>query len=399
MTKLYRSVTLILMAFLLYGCPEHWRQAIKSGSITQKQFNTKIDINIKNSLVIVPIKVENKTYQFLLDTGAPFSISKELQDEFKFKTVSKGTLRDSDNSQITVDYVKIPAIELNDVIFKDQVAFVGDFNKNPIIECLGIDGIIGSNMMRFCNWKIDAKNKIIQISNEEFKLQYHDSIKMKFKPNGQYSIKIQTHLGKSKLTNLTLDYGSNGGITVPQRIYDTLTNRNIVKKSILEYGVASSGLGGQLKKINRKFSRVDSLALGNVISNNVPIKIGKSGLLGTEVLSKHIVVINWSSFSLAFEKYPNQTTEAYKTFGVKIGMKNNNYFVSAIIKDSPAEKAGIKPNMKALHYNSVDFTTDSYCDYINYLNTTKTDNLLLLLANENGQEQSFQLEKSAMLLD
>ncbi|MDT0553950.1 retropepsin-like aspartic protease [Urechidicola vernalis] len=397
MRKLSQILLLTLIAFVFYACPKHWTEAIKNGEIEQKEFNTSIEFEIKNDLIIVPVQIENNTYHFLLDTGAPFSISKELQSKFNFKTVSEGTLRDSDNSQISVDYVSIPKIKLNEVIFLKQVAFVGDFNKNPIIECLGIDGIIGSNMMRFCNWKIDSKNKKIHISNEEFKLKNHDSIKMKFKPNRQYSIKISTHLGKSRITNLTLDYGSNGGLTVPQKIYDTLVNRTIIKESLLEYGVASSGLGGKLKNINRKFSRVDSLALGNVISNNVPIKTGKSGLLGTEVLSKHIVAINWSSQSLVFEKYPYEIEVAFKTFGLKIGVKNNSYFVSAIVKNSPAEKAGIEPNMEVLNFNHIDFSNASYCDYISYLDTKKVEKIQLVLKDELGVKEEFTLGKAIML--
>lgn len=396
MTKLYQKFVVIILAFVLYGCPNHWTEAIKNGGIDKESFNTSIPISIKNDLIIVPVQIENNTYQFLLDTGAPFSISKELQSKFQFKTVSKGTLRDSDNSQISVDYVSIPKTTLNNIGFINQVAFVGDFSKNPIIECLGIDGIIGSNMMRYCNWKIDAKNKSIQISNEEFILKNHDSIKMNFKPNRQYSIKISTHLGKSKITNLTLDYGSNGGITVPQKIYDTLVNRNIIKKSLVQYGLSSSGLGGQLKQINRSFSRVDSLALGKVISNNVPIKTGKSGLLGTEVLSKHIVAINWSSQSLAFEKYPNQPEDIYKTFGVNVGIQNNKYLVTSIVKNSPAEKAGIKPNMQVLNFNSIDFSKNTYCDYINYLDDNKVNKLQIMVVNETGTSKEFQLNKEIM---
>lgn len=396
MTKRLYIFATLLLALLFHGCQKNWADAIRSGAMDKDNFNTSVAIEIKNDLIIVPVQIENNTYQFLLDTGAPFSISKELQSKFQFKTVSKGTLRDSDNSTISVDYVSLPKIALNDVGFTDQVAFVGDFNKNPIIGCLGIDGIIGSNMMRYCNWKIDAKNKTIQISNSEFKLKNHDSISMKFMPNRQFSIKINTPLGKSKISNLTLDYGSNGGITVPQKIYDTLENRAIVKKSLVAYGFASSGLGGQLKKLDRKFSRVDSLALGNVISNNVPIKTGKSGLLGTEVLSKHIVAINWSSESLAFEKYPDLKEEVYKTFGVNVGVQNNKYVVTVIVKDSPADKAGIKPNMEVLNYDTIDFTASTFCEYIDYLDSNNADELHLTLLNENGEKQSFDLVKTEM---
>ncbi|GAB1309678.1 hypothetical protein KH5_23610 [Urechidicola sp. KH5] len=396
MTKRLQILVTLLLVLVFHSCQKNWVDAIRGGAMDKDNFNSSIAIEIKNDLIIVPVQIENNTYQFLLDTGAPFSISKELQSKFQFKTVSKGTLRDSDNSTISVDYVSLPKISLNDVGFTDQVAFVADFNKNPIIGCLGIDGIIGSNMMRYCNWKIDAKNKIIQISNSEFKLKNHDSISMKFTPNRQFSIKINTPLGKSKISNLTLDYGSNGGITVPQKIYDTLENRAIVKKSFVAYGFASSGLGGKLKKLDRKFSRVDSLALGNVISNNVPIKTGKSGLLGTEVLSKHIVAINWSSESLAFEKYPDLKEEVYKTFGVNVGVQNNKHVVTVIVKGSPAEKAGIKPNMEVLNYDSIDFTASTFCEYIDYLDSNNADELHLTLLNENGEKQSFDLVKTEM---
>lgn len=127
MIKLNRILLLLIITFVFYGCPRHWTEAIKNGSVDKENFNTTIDINISNKLIIVPVKINSKTYQFLLDTGAPLSISKELQNEFNFKTVSKGSLKDSDNSRISVDYVGIPKINLGDVGFANQVAFVWRF--------------------------------------------------------------------------------------------------------------------------------------------------------------------------------------------------------------------------------------------------------------------------------
>jgi hypothetical protein len=51
------------------------------------------------------------------------------------------------------------------VAFYNQSCIVVDFDKNPKLKCMQLDGILGSNTMRFCNWRIDFYKQEIGFSN------------------------------------------------------------------------------------------------------------------------------------------------------------------------------------------------------------------------------------------
>jgi hypothetical protein len=117
------------MLLLLSSCSVDWTKAISYGSIEQADFTETIDVDITNGVMILICKMNGKDYRFLFDTGAPFSISQELQDIYQFKTVSKGTLIDTDRNKIKINYVTVDDISLGDISFINQTAIVLDLKK------------------------------------------------------------------------------------------------------------------------------------------------------------------------------------------------------------------------------------------------------------------------------
>ena len=124
------------------SCSVSWTDAIRYGEIDRISFSEKVDIEIENGLIFVPVQIEGHKYRFLFDTGAPFSISTDLQDALDYKVVSKGHIVDSGNNRKRVNYVLVDTVLIGSIPFINQTAFEGDFTSNPILECLGIDGIL-----------------------------------------------------------------------------------------------------------------------------------------------------------------------------------------------------------------------------------------------------------------
>ncbi len=148
------------MIFVTQSCAVKWTDTIQYGSVTKLSNIEVVSIEIRNKLIIVPIRIKEKEYRFLFDTGAPFSISEKLQENTNFKTVSEGNIVDSDYNRKKVKWVQVNSINVGNVSFKNQTAFVGDFEANPILNCLEIDGIIGSILIRQYNWTIDQEKYV-----------------------------------------------------------------------------------------------------------------------------------------------------------------------------------------------------------------------------------------------
>ncbi|MFN6083598.1 MAG: hypothetical protein ACK476_01545, partial [Fluviicola sp.] len=66
MKKIYVS---ILVLFLFSSCNTlKLIKVLKKGSVEQKEFKTEIPFEMRLGLVIIPVTINGKTYEFLVDT-------------------------------------------------------------------------------------------------------------------------------------------------------------------------------------------------------------------------------------------------------------------------------------------------------------------------------------------
>ena len=323
------------------SCVTHWTDAIQQGSIESGDINQVVDFTFENNLIIVPVQVNGKTYRFLLDTGAMTSISKEVQAEFQFKIISKGKLTDSDKSKSTVNYVQVKSMNVGGISFKNQTAFVSDLSANPILDCMNLDGILGSNTMRLCNWEFNYQKEQFTIHNDsDFNIP-ENAVELAFKTDKQYDIMIPLGVGANTVRNLKLDTGSNGGLTIPNSIFSTLDQNGRFTSVFTETGKKQSGLFGKPVNIKRKLTYTDSIAVKGLTMNDVEIKTGTSGLIGNEILSRFEFAINWKKRVLYFVP-AGLPTSFNATFGISISInKNQNFYIQSIVEESKAYKKGI----------------------------------------------------------
>lgn len=385
--------TLLLLPLLLFNeCSSSWQKALTKGEIQEDVFSRKIDLELTIGIIIMPVKINGKDYRFLFDTGAPTSISKKLQEEFSFKIISKGNTIDSDKNRKKVKYVEVDSILLGDIPFIDQTAFVGDFEANPILKCLNIDGIIGSNLIRFCNWTIDYQKEAIFITNQNLDLDTSDYEVISFSTNAQFGIKTDLKLENATLTNMTIDYGSNGSLSISKSVYSTLKEKNVITKSFERSGLTQSGITGVIKKNKSEIAFIESASFGDLTFNNIEVNSNGSGLIGSKILSRAVIHIDWSDMLLYISKEVSNS-ENSAGYGFYIGQSaDQSLYVQSTIKGSAAYDVGMVNNMKILEIDSLDFTsTATYCDYINY--TNPSDSLSIKVMDDEGEISTFSIIK------
>ena len=159
-----------ILIFILLLMSNSYAQKIdlNIGEIKNKNYFDKIIFEFVKEKVLVPVKIEGKTYRFILDTGAPNVISKEIYDLVKPKLIKSIPISDANDVEKTMDVVLLEKLEIGSITFEQTATLVYDLNSNPIFECSGADGFIGSNMLR---------NSIIQIDNNQKILVITDNIK------------------------------------------------------------------------------------------------------------------------------------------------------------------------------------------------------------------------------
>ncbi len=377
---------------LTYGCSVEWTEAIRSGEVSQNQFRETVNIEIRKGLIFLPVTIEGKEYRFLFDSGAPFSISNHLQNNHAFEIVSKGNIIDSDHNRKKVLWAQVDAINIGDVSFTKQTAFIGDFDANPLYKCLKIDGIIGSNLMRHCNWTIDQKQKSLTLFNSIGEDDLKGCFTFPFKSDYQYIMYTNISLGQATVRNVLVDYGSNGSIALNDEIFTTLKNKNIIGETLIEKGMQQSGIVGKAVDLRREIVYSDSVRIDSIYFKKVMLRTGKTVSVGNRFLSRFKVTIDWNNKNLHLLENA-EIPDSIRFYEFKLGYSaNQGVYVLSVVENSNAYHEGIRPNMKVLKIDGLDFESgNDFCDYVSH---EPGDKMFLQLIDSTGQKIEYHIDKT-----
>ena len=118
-------------------------------------FNAKIPFEYRLGLIILKVDIAGKEYDFVLDTGAPNVISKELAQKLGLNNVSEQKVGDSQGEYSNLGFTTIEKVTIGGIHFLNTGAAIADLELSKEVGCLKIDGLIGSNLMKKAIWKFD----------------------------------------------------------------------------------------------------------------------------------------------------------------------------------------------------------------------------------------------------
>lgn len=382
-----------IVLLTLSNCSSTWSDYIDKGTVSKTDFEETTDIELINNLVITEVKIKGKTYKFLFDSGAPLSISETIQNDLDFKRLSSDYIVDSDNNRKKVDWVQLDEIKVGKLSFNNQTAFVGNFRSNPVLKCLGIEGIIGSNLIRQMNTTINPKEKSIIFSDKNKSVSDFD-FSIPFKSDVQYNIFIDLKIGDITLSNVLIDYGSNAGFSIDEDIWSKLKVNAIIEKTITEEGIQQAGIIGKPINFSREYAIIDDLSIGNHVLNDIVLRTGKTTSVGNRILSKYNVTIDWKTKTLYFtqDEFTHFNEESY---GFKLGYsESKNVYIQSVIENSQAQKLGVLPNYKVTRFDEINFNgIEDFCDYV-FLK--KKEKIYIEVEDSNGRSIAFTIKKEPL---
>ncbi|MDA3853103.1 MAG: aspartyl protease family protein [Bacteroidales bacterium] len=360
-----KQISYLLIIILLSGCSVTWQEAMRYGEVP-KAFCDSVAVETHLGLMIVPVTIRGEEYRFLYDTGAPFSISHRVQEACAFEVLTNGKIVDSDNNRSKVEYVQVDTLWLGNTSFIEQTAFVGDFSSNPRIQCLEIDGILGSNLMRHCNWTVDFEEK--QLSFYNTTPDTTGMMKVPFKTNNQYDLIVNLMMGKAEVNNVKIDYGFNGRLDIKERAYKQLMETGVNDTFLIEWGTSRAGIIGKETPLDKKLSPLDSLLMGEVLFQNIIYGSSTLSLLGTQLLSHYTITIDWRAHQLYF-KHTMTVSGASTSYCFSAGYSaTQGLYVQSVIQSTVADSLGLQPGMPIHSVNEIVYTQDNFCDYLKLMN-------------------------------
>ena len=298
--KIAKAFIYLITLILINSCSTNKAfKYLKEGKTDQENFKITFPFEIKKGWIIVPVEIKNKNYNFILDTGTPTLVSKELAESLKMKVIDSVNAADVYNKSQINKYTRVENIGIGKVDFIGTVALINDFNATPIWSSLNVDGFIGSNVMQHAIWDIDFIQKQITITDNESKLNLPNEIienKLFIGVAGIPSIACK--MNGEKIWNFPVDLGYNGDIVIPFSEFEKQTENGKIsnfKKSDTQ-GVI--GVYGKQNTTRESYTGIiNEIEFGNSTLKNKKVYseeyLGKR--FGLDFFRNYRVILNWNS--------------------------------------------------------------------------------------------------------
>jgi hypothetical protein len=245
-------------------------------------------------LVNVQLNGRPEEFTFILDTGAGVMVvSTRVADTLGLPKESEFSLKDITNQTQTVDVVQLGSFRLGDIEFTNVGAIVTDLEGVKALGGPKLDGIIGTNLLRFFILEIDYVAKTVHFSTKN-RVGEHENlgyaIPISYKANFPLSTKIK--LADDTLIDAGIDTGVNGPfLTIPKEKLPTLTPL-LTCPVVRSKGIMTGGVFGVSESA---VSRINTMQLGDLQLQNLPVQFSDIGFfnLSNGFLSHFHVIINY----------------------------------------------------------------------------------------------------------
>jgi predicted aspartyl protease len=397
MKKLLLSTFVMLL--LLTSCNTlKTIKLMKSGEIEQEEFNVKIPFEYRLGMIILKVNISGEEYDFLLDTGAPNAISKELAKKLGLSNVSEQKVRDSQDEKSKLGFVLIKKLGLGGVDFLNTGAVVADLKQSKELGCLRIDGLIGSNLMRKAIWKFDYQNQIITITNSIESLSIPKlTSKIPFFTKYTGTPIIDFKLNDVTQKNVIVDLGSNGGISLSNKTYNALMKNNPSIPQTYSLGISESGLYGLGKADSTYYIKAPSVSFGNVSLENTIVSFSNksASTIGTKFFKNYDLILNWFTKEILLINKTEYDNSTLSTFGFTSSNQENQLIVSQIYKNMEDLKVGDQIlQVGAINYNKL--LPEQWCEIVENGLIKEKEEVKISILRDN-KELSFTLRKEKLL--
>ena len=332
MRILFLTLAILLILPFTGSCQ---RVKLNRGKPASRKYLSSVNYTDVRGKIIIPVEIEGNTYSFLFDTGAPNLISKALSEKIESRRLDKINVRDANDSSRKLEVISIPSISLGSAKFEDIPTIVNDADSNFILDCFGVDGIIGSNMVRKSVVHIDSKNLTLSVSNDpkSFDLSGREGIELSLS-KGQSSPYMWIRLkGEGKASEYVLfDTGMQGFYDMSLDNYDKLKELGAFSESESGRGTKSLGLFNNSETRTHYRVTIPQIDIGSYDFKNVKTvtMTADRSRIGSEILKHGKVTIDYKNSRLYFEPFEGPRDLSEKELGFSPTIRDREIIVGIV---------------------------------------------------------------------
>lgn len=362
---------------------------LNQGNAKNPNYYSEIPFEYVNGKIIIPVQINNKTYKFLLDTGAPNCISKNLTINLNPKILNEIKVSDANDNKSVLNVVELPDLFIGNIAFENSLALSYNEEKNLVFDCFNIDGFIGSNLLRNSIIQINIKNKTLTITNEKSKLKFNNKNGTKLTLIGAQSspyiwIKIK---GKSSgKEQVLLDTGMKGFYDISTRNYNLFKKENIFQVIAIGNGSQRIGLFGnstikeQVKVLlpEMKISNSSFLNISTISTND------NNSRIGIDLFENGIGTIDFKNKKFYFDEYEINKDLSEKPLGFSPAIINEKLSIGIVWDEKLKEKIYVGDEI--VEINGKNYENYLLCDFINKISIFKGIQVTeIKVRNKNGE--------------
>ncbi|OGW46017.1 MAG: hypothetical protein A2078_11650, partial [Nitrospirae bacterium GWC2_57_9] len=351
-----RAVILFVIASLFPGCSTLEAIRIVNGgtAFSTTAEPTDVPFSLHGHLILIKASVNDDPREmvFMVDTGALTVINKTIADTMAFTQDVALTGKDSSGHTKETRLVEIESLKIGNKEVKKCAASIFDLGLIERAMGIRVDGIIGSNVLRFFNVTIDYKHKNISLSqNKQSPEEGRHRIRFKQDMTVGFAPVVEAKIEDKYTVPAIIDTGYDGYFAaIPSPLLKKLQRPGRLVKGAGMGGAFGIASGGELQ-------RLKSFALGTDLRvANVPVEATKmdKALLGKQFLDKFVVTINYLTNELTLSPYEENPRFRSNIFSIGLRVmydEENRAKGIGIEQDSPAEKQGLKLGDEVVQVN------------------------------------------------
>lgn len=376
---------------------------LKKGDVEQPAFKSEVPFEMRMGLVVIKVNIDGKDYDFLVDTGAPNVVSKELAAELNLKPNVYQKTGDSQGRKEELGFVEMPEMLIGGVHFIETAAAVADLKLSKEIACLNVDGFVGANLMKEAVWEFDYQRKVITIADTIGAFSIPDNaMRIPFTPAASSTPLVDVTYDGVTDQRVTFDTGSNDYFNSSDKVHTKLEEIGKAPNPVISCGASSSGLYGVGKEDSTYTLSVGETKLGSMTIPGQVVSFtgGKARTIGTKFFQHYRMIIDWTAKEITLIPTDDFVNSTLETFGLTPMYDGNRLIVKMIVFGSPADVEGIHLGDEILEINGQNFremNDDRWCEMLYDEETFRSNKEILLVVRSNGTEREVTLLRKDMM--
>lgn len=390
-------VILLLLSFFTVNSYTQSLASLNSGGTDESGYSIVLPCDPNVKIPVVNVEIAGKQYRFLFDTGAGTSISRKLLDEIKPKLMGRVKMGDSEAKSDSMGVYSMPEITLDGVTFKDiPSVFLPD---SEIFVNLGLDGVIGSNLIRNSVVRFSSPDKTIMITDDpaKFELDKLKSTTVNLTPEQSLPI-IKTFLVDKGYGDVELlfDSGSSDLYNIAQRHLLFFRERGMFNEGTISEGIGSGNYTffGPAPDVVKYRLRLPELKVANSTLKNVMIvaTTNENSRMGAALLNYGNVTIDFINKRFYFEPFLKENDLYSREMPVDIVPRGNKFVIGVIWNKALMEKISLGDHVLSINGVNLEGFDERHV-FLAHLDFSTKDSFLFRLRDKDGNEKEVQIDK------